>query len=383
MMKRFYSFLMVVFVLLVGLTFSTKAKASKAEEGIPIGIIAPTTGGVAVYGQAVVNGLKLAIEEINAKGGVLGGKKLIPTYLDDKGDAVEGINSYNKLTGDKVKAIIGPVTSGVVSGVAEKANKEGMIILTPSGTADSLTIGKPTVFRTCFTDSYQGRIIAKFAATKLNIKKAAVLYCGADEYSLGLFTAFQDACKEFGIEIVAKETSASMEDIDFSAQLGNIAVTDAEALFVPMYYGTVALLAPQARHAGFDKILLGSDGWGGIGDKMGDNEEYFNNSFFTSHFSSEDKAEEVQNFVKNYTAKYGKESLNEFSALGYDSAYVLAQAINEAGSDETAKIAEAMSKMTFKGVTGRFNFDKNGDPVKGAPIIELKDGELKWNSTVE
>ncbi|MGF6906408.1 ABC transporter substrate-binding protein [Fusobacterium sp. PH5-44] len=352
-------------------------------ESISIGVIAPTTGGVAVYGQAALNGAKLAIEEINANGGVLGGKIIELTILDDKGDATEGINAYNKLMGNKVKAIIGPVTSGVVAGVAEKAKVDNMLILTPTGTADSLTVGKSSVFRTCYTDSYQGKIAAKFAATKLNIKKVAVIYCNADEYSLGLYEAFKESCKENNVEIVATETSASMDDVNFSAQLGKIAMSDAEALFVPFYYGTVALLVPQAREAGFEGAMIGADGWDGIGDKMGDNVEAFNKCYFTNHYSEEDPSEKVQNFVKSYSAKYNDGSLNVFSALGYDAAYMIAQAINDAKSDDTGKIIEAMAKINFAGVTGNFTLDENGDPKKGAPIIEIVDGKMKWSTTIE
>jgi len=353
------------------------------QEKVSIGLIGPTTGGVAVYGQAVVNGVKLAVDEINANGGVLGGRQLELTILDDKGDPTEGINAYNKLIGNKVKGIIGPVTSGVVAGVAEKAKADNMLIITPTGTADALTVGKPTVFRTCYTDSYQGKIAAKFAASKLNVKKVAVIYCGADEYSLGLYEAFKEGCKENNIEIVATETSASMEDVDFSAQLGNIAASDAEALFVPYYYGTVSLLVPQAREAGFEGALVGADGWDGIGDKMGDSVEAFNKCYYTNHYSADDPSEKVQNFVKNYSAKYNDGSLNVFSALGYDSAYMMAQAINEAKTDETSKITEAMAKLNFTGVTGNFTLDENGDPKKGAPIIEIVDGKMKWFTTIE
>ena len=364
-------------------SFFSSSVALGTEEKIAIGSIAPTTGSVAVYGQSVVNGIRLAVDEINANGGVLGGKELEVTYFDDKGDPTEGINAYNRLVGNNVKAIIGPVTSGVVTGVSERAKSDNMLIITPTGTADSLTVGKPSVFRTCYTDSYQGKIAVKFAASELNIKKVAIIYCGADEYSLGLYEAFKEGCEENNIEIVAVETSASMDDVDFSAQLSNIALSDAEGLFAPYYYGTVSLLVPQARYSGFEGAIIGTDGWDGIGENLGDDIEVFNKCYYTNHYSAEDPSERVQNFVKYYSERYNDGTLNAFSALGYDATYMLAQAINEANTDDTDKIIEAMSKLKFSGVTGSFTLDENGDPLKGAPIIEISEGKMRWFTTID
>jgi branched-chain amino acid transport system substrate-binding protein len=356
--------------------------ASKAEEEILIGVTSPNTGPIALYGQSVNEGVTLAIEEINAAGGVLG-KKLKVEFLDDKGDATEGANTYNILKGRGVTAIIGSVTSGVTSGIAEKAKADGMILITPTGTADMLTIGKPTVFRSCYTDSYQGRILAKFGSEKLNVKKAAILYCGADEYSLGLYESFRDSSKEFGIEIVAAETSSTMDDVDFSAQLSKIAGSGAEILLVPYYYGTVALIVPQARQAGFTGAIVGADGWDGVQDKIEGNADAFENTYFTNHYSVEDPSPAVQKFVKNFTAKYTDKNLTALAALGYDCVYMLAQAIKEGGKTDSATMAKALSAIKFSGVTGTFTLDENGDPKKGAAIIEIKNGKMKWMTTVE
>jgi branched-chain amino acid transport system substrate-binding protein len=356
--------------------------SSKAAEEILIGITSPNTGPIALYGQSVNEGIKLAIEEINDAGGVLG-RKLKGEFLDDKGDATEGANTYNILKGRGVSAIIGSVTSGVTSGIAEKAKADGIVLITPTGTADVLTIGKPTVFRACYTDSYQGRILAKFGAENLKAKKAAILYCGADEYSLGLYESFKEASKEFGIEIVAAETSSTMDDVDFSAQLSKIAGSGAEMLLVPYYYGTVALIVPQARQAGFTGALLGADGWDGVEDKIGDNADAFENSFFTNHYSIEDPSPEVQKFVNNFIAKYTAKNLNALAALGYDCVYMIAQAIKEGGGTDSATVAKALSNIKFSGTTGTFTLDENGNPKKGAAIIEIKSGKMKWRTTVE
>ena len=358
--------------------------AHGAAEPVIIGSIAPATGNISMFGQSVVNGVRLAIEEINASGGVLGGRPLELVFMDDRGDPTEGVNAYNRLIGSGVKAIIGPVTSSVGAGIAERSNTDNMLMLTPTGTADSLTVGRPSVFRTCYTDSYQGRIVARFAFSTLGVKKIAAIYCGADEYSLGLYESFKEGCEEVGIEVIATEISASMDDVDFSAQLSNITVSDAEAIFAPYYYNTIGLLVPQAREAGFEGAIIGADGWDGIEDRIGDNAAAFNNTYYTNFYAIDDPAERVQNFVKVYSNKYGNDgTLNGFSALGYDSAHMIAQAINEANSDDTSKIIESMQKLNFSGATGVFTFDENGNPQKGAAIIEMKDGVAKWSTTIE
>ena len=258
-MKSFKTMLLSCLMVLFAFVFNSNV-ASGAQEPIAIGAIAPLTGNISMFGQAILNGITLAIDEINDSDGVLGGRPLELTFMDDRGDPTEGIDAYNRLMGNGATAIIGPVTSGIGAGVAERANADNMLMLTPTGTADSLTVGRPSVFRACYTDSYQGKIVARFAASTLGITKVAAIYCGADEYSLGLFESFREACAEVGIEVVAVETSASMDDVDFSAQLSNIAVSDAEAIFAPYYYNTVGLLIPQAREAGFEGAIIGADG---------------------------------------------------------------------------------------------------------------------------
>lgn len=355
-----------------------------SSEPVKIGVISPNTGNLAAYGEAVTNGIRLAIDEINKSGGVLGGRTLeVVDYMDDKGDSTEGANALNKLISDGVCAIIGSVTSGVTSGLATLADEQNMLLLTPTATADTVTEGYPTVFRACFRDSYQGEMVAKFAAEKLNVKKVAVLYASGDAYSAGLYEAFKKACGTYNLEIVATESSSGTEDTDYNTQLTNIAASGAELVFAPYYYSSIGpYIVPQARAAGFTGYMVGADGWDGTVDTMVENKSLYNKTFFTNHYAPDDPAPAVQNFIKAYGEMFDPATLNALGALAYDSVYMLKQAIEAAGNDNTADIVKAMTGMSFEGVTGSFTLDDTNTPAKSVAIIEYKDGKAVWNSTV-
>ncbi len=362
----------------------SEASASSAAGGtIKFGTISPNTGSLAAYGEAVVNGMKLAVEEINAAGGILG-KQLEMESLDDKGDSTEGANAFNKLADDSsISAVIGSVTSGVTTGLAPLANEAKITLLTPTATADTVTEDDDYVFRACYKDSYQGKMAAKFAAETLKVKKVAVLYASGDAYSAGLREAFNAAAKEFGLEVVAEESSSSVDDTEYSSQLTNIANSGAEFLFAPYYYSSIGpYIVPQARAANFTGIIAGADGFDGTIGTMVDDKSLYNKCYFTNHYSENDTAETVQKFVKAYKDKFGEKSLNALAALAYDSVYMLKQSIEKAGSTDRTAIRDAMSGMSFTGVTGSFTLDKAGTPEKSVAIIEFKDGKAVFNSTI-
>lgn len=365
---------------------TTAASADSTEEGdtIIIGTISPNTGTLAAYGEAVVNSITLAVDEINASGGVLG-KQLVLSSLDDKGDSTEGANAFNRLAGDSsVCAIIGAVTSGVTTGLAPLANESQIVMLTPTATADTVTDADDYVFRTCFKDSYQGTMAAKFAAETLGVKKVAVLYASGDAYSAGLREAFDAAADTYGLEIVAEESSSSTDDTEFSSQLTNIAASGAEFLFAPYYYNAVGpYIVPQARSAGYTGVIMGADGFDGTIGTMVDDKTLYNNCYFTNHYAPDDTSEVVQSFVTSYTDAYGADSLNALGALAYDSVYMLRDAIEAAGSTDRTAIRDAMSGMSFSGVTGSFTLDETGTPEKSVAIIEFKDGAATWSTTLD
>jgi branched-chain amino acid transport system substrate-binding protein len=354
------------------------------DETYKIGVIAPLTGNVSVYGIAVKNAAELAKDEINAAGGI-GGKMVELVIMDDKGDSTEGVSAFNKLVSDGITVVLGPVTSGVTGAVTSIANSEGIVMLTPTSTADTSTTESDYVFRSCFKDSYQGIMGAKFLSEN-GYTKAAVLYCAGDTYSKGLRDAFVAAAPDFGIEVVVDEASSSMDDTDFTTQATKIAAAGADSLFAAYYYNAAGpYIIPQTRAAGFTGAVMGPDGFDGIvPDYITGTMADYNNVFFTNHYSTESESEIVQNFITNYNAAYG-ETPNALAALGYDGIYMLFKAIGEAESTEAAAVKASLDGMEFEGVTGTFVLDETGTPEKSVAIIELyEDGDSvsqKFNKT--
>ncbi len=341
---------------------------------IKIGGLGPLTGDVSIYGIASTNGSKLYLDQLN-EGGGLNGQKVEWICQDEKGDPTEAVNAYNLLVdSEKVVAIIGDVTSTPTIAVAKLAGQAGMPMISPTGTAADITQQGDSIFRACFIDSFQGKVLGDFAAQELNATKVAVLYNNGDEYSTGVMQAFADSAEANGMEVVASE-SYTTNDIDFRSQLGNIQSKGAEAVFIPDYYNTVVLIASQAREIGLDVPLLGPDGWDGVLDVTEDVAS-LENCFFANHYSPQDESPKVQDFLKAYREAFGKEP-NSFSALGYDAAMILTTAIEKAGSTDPAAIVEAMKGTDVEGVTGHITFDENGDPIKSVSIITIENGEYK------
>ncbi len=374
--------LVLAMCMVLSMTAACKAKTEGSSETVKIGTIGPLTGSLAAYGTAVANAVKLAVDEINEAGGVLDGRMIeVVDYMDDKADSTEAANCYNSLVSEGVSAIIGSVTSGVTAGLATLADSDKMLLLTPTATNDNVTVGLPTVFRACYADSYQSSVCAQFLADS-GIKKVAVLYASGDTYSSGMYEGFKAAAEELGLDIVAVESSSATSDTDYSTQLTNIVASGAEAIFAPYYYDSVGpYIVPQARDAGFTGMMIGADGWDGTADYMVDDVSLYNNTFFTNHYAADDPDEQVQHFVSAYEEAYG-ETPNALAALGYDAAYMLAQAIDEAGSDETADIVEALAAGSYDVVTGTFTLDETGTPKKPCAIIEYVDGGMVWKATV-
>lgn len=360
---------------------STSAPApAPAGEKILVGGLAPLTGEVAVYGTSSSNGTKLAIEEINAAGGVLG-KQLEFILLDEKGDPVEALNAYNKLESQGVVAVIGDITSKPSIAVAEAAATSGMPMITPTASHPDVTVAGDNVFRVCFTDPLQGRTMAVFAKENLKASKVAIMYNTSDDYSQGVAAAYKAEAEAQGM-VVTNYEGYSNDDVDFKAQLTNIQKNSPDVVFVPDYYAKAALISAQARGVGLTVPLTGADGWDGVVKSVdAGNVAVVENSYFCSHYSVQDKSEVIQNFIKKYTEKYG-EAPDSFAALGYDAAKVLAAAIEKAGSTDKAAVVKAINETNLEGVTGTITFDENGDPVKSLAIIKIVNGEYTFDSKV-
>ena len=361
---------------------SSSSGAKASGDSITIGTVTTNSGTAAAYGEAEVKGFELAVSEINAKGGI-NGKKVKLESMDDKGDATEASNAYNKLAGDNnVLAVAGPTISATTAAVAPLADQSKLVTIAPAATSDSIETGN-YLFRTCFKDSYQGEVAARFAAENLKVKKVAVLYGTGDPYSSGVGEAFAKAAEKLGLEVVDKESSSSADDTEYSAQLQKIQASGAELLYAPYYYSVAGpYIIPQARSVGFEGYVMGPDGYDGL--KLTGDKTQYNKTYYTTHYSADDNTNtKVQDFIKSYKSKNNAEP-NTFAALGYDTIYMIKQAIEKAGKNATREdVRNAVASMTFDGVTGKFTMDKSGSPTKSVIVLEMKDGKPVYNTTVQ
>lgn len=350
---------------------------------ITIGSVTTNSGAAAAYGESEVSGFKLAIKEINENGGIFG-KQVKLESMDDKGDVIEASNAFNRLAGEKnVIAVLGPTISSTSGAVAPLADQNQMPSIAPAATADSVETGG-YLFRTCFKDSYQGEIAAKYAAETLKVKKVAVLHGTGDPYSSGVGKAFVAAAKQAGLQVVAEENSSSTDDTEYSSQLQKIEASGAEFLYAPYYYSAVGpYIVPQARSVGYDGYIMGPDGYDGL--KTTGNKARYDKVLYTTHYSPDDKSnKKVQRFITSYKAANNGESPNTFTALGYDSVYMFKQAIEQAGKHATrTDIRNAIAGMNFSGVTGAFTLDKHGSPKKSVIVLEMKNGSPTYKDTIQ
>lgn len=377
--------LMVAAGVMAGCNSSTSGDGKK-DEVIKIGANLELSGGVASYGQSIKEGIDLALEEINKEG--INGKKVQLVQVDNKSEAPEAINGATKLISqDKVVAIIGAATSGNTKAQIEIAQSNNVPLLTPTGTAADVTVkdGKVLndfVFRTCFIDPFQGTVAANFAANELKVKTAAIFIDSASDYSKGLAASFKELFEKDGGKIV-KEEAYVAKDTDFHAQLTNIKGEKPDFIFVPGYYEEVGLIVKQARELGIDVPMMGADGWDSPKLVELAGKDALNNTFITNHYSSGDSDPKVQDFVKAFKAKYKDKSPDAFNALGYDSAYFLADAIKRAGSSDSKKIQKALAETDgLELVTGKMKLDKDHNPIKSAVILEYKNGEQTFKTKV-
>jgi len=350
------------------------AGCAKADSGtIKIGGIYPLSGGVAVYGVEARNGVQLAVEEINAAGGI-NGKQVELITEDDEGNPEKTVNAYKKLTAkDGVKVIIGSLTSGCTQAITSLAQAQKVLVVAPAATMASITDAGNFVFRVCFIDPFQGTVGAKFASANLGSKKAAILYDVGNDYSVGLFENFKIGFEASGGTVVAAE-SYNTGDKDFNAQLTKIKNAAPDVVYLPDYYSTVALIAKQLRAQGITAPIVGADGWGGIVDNAGDE---VLNGYYSDHYAADSTDAKVIDFVAKYKAKFGA-TPTAFAALGYDAMYVIKDAMVSAKSSDSAKVQAALEKTSGAYVTGNLTFDEKRNPTKSAVMLEIvkKDGKL-------
>jgi branched-chain amino acid transport system substrate-binding protein len=361
-MKKFVLF---AGALCLALAFTGCGKGGKGNT-ITIGGIFPLSGPVAVYGVEARNGIELAIEEINAAGGI-DGKNLVLISEDDEGNPEKTVNAYKKLTTrDKAAIIIGSLTSGCTQAITSLAQAQKVLLVAPAATMESITDAGDFIFRACFIDPFQGTVGGLFAAGDIGATRAAVLYDNGNDYSVGLADNFVAAFEGQGGAIVANESYIT-GDVDFNAQLTKIKSAAPDVVYLPDYYSTVSLIAKQLRAQGLDVPIVGADGWDGLTENAGDE---VLNGFYSNHYASDSTDPKVVNFVKAYRAKFNLVPVS-FAALGYDSMYLIRDAIVRAGSADAPKVRDALAQTNGSYVTGNLTFDARRNPIKSAVMVEL------------
>lgn len=366
---------------------AAKEQNAGGGDSIKIGVNLELSGGVASYGESLAKGIDIAVEEINKDGGI-DGKKIELVKADNKSEAAEATNSAVKLTSqDKVTAIIGAATSGNTVAQAQIANDTKTVLLSPSGTSPNVTVtedGKLNefVFRTSFIDPFQGTVAANFAANELKVKNVAIFADSASDYAKGLAASFKETFEKAGGKVVVEEAYVA-KDTDFRATLTRIKSKNPEFVFIPGYYEEVGLIIKQARELGLNVPLMGADGWDSPKLVELAGADALNNTFITNHYSSEDPDKKIQDFVTTFKEKHNGEAPNAFNALGYDTVYLLADAIKRAGSTDSTKIKDELAKTKdLSLVTGVFSVDENHHPIKTATVLEYKDGKQVFNTKV-
>lgn len=362
--------------------------SGEADKTIKVGGLLEMTGGSASFGISSKNGIDLAFKDINAKGGVLGGKKLELVVADTKSEASEATNGMQKLISqDGVAAVIGPNQSSAVIAASAINNGAKVLGITPMGTNPDITVnpadGKTRAYnyRACFIDPFQGTVMASFAYNDLGVRKAAVLVDNTSDYSKGLAKFFTENFANKGGSVVIEEAFLQ-KDTDFKSTLTKIKVANPDFIYIPGYYQEVGLIIKQARELGINVPIAGGDGWDSAKLPEIAGKAALNNTYFSSLYSSDEASEMNKKFVEEYQKEYNTKP-DVFAALAYDSALLVVKAIEDAKSAEPAKIAEAMSKISgFKGVSGDVVFDEQHNPIKSAVIIEYVDGAQTFKTKV-
>lgn len=382
-MKKVFSvlFMLVFAVCLFGC-------GGSSEDTIKLGSSGPLSGSASIYGQAVKKGVELAIEEINNAGGVnVNGemKKFeLVDFINDEADADKAGAALATLLEADVDVVVGAVTSGATDGLITEAIKVGIPVITPTGTADKLTVGekgdereeRSNIFRACFYDSYQGKYMAQYTNEK-GYTKAYVLFNNDEDYSVGLKDAFVTTAEGLGIEVAVQ--GYGKETKDFASFWNPIISGEYQCVYVPDYYENVYNILKAGYGAGYTGVCYGGDGWDGVIQqvKEGDNVDFLEKCFYTNHYFGASENAAVKKFVEAFKAKFDEVPVS-FAALGYDAVYIVKQAIEQAKSVEYEAVVEALANGTFTGLVTSstdFKFDANGNPEKAATVITFKDGK--------
>ena len=346
-----------------------------ADEAIRIGVIGPMTGAAATYGLAVANGAKIAVEEVNALGGV----QFELEIQDDEHDAEKAINAFNNVLDAGAQMILGTVTTGPCIAVSAEAYEERVFMLTPSASSTEVTKGKDMMYQICFTDPAQGSASAEYISTKGLGSKIGIIYNNADAYSTGIFQTFEAKAKEIGLEIVAVSTFTD-DTTDFSVQVATMKDAGADVVFLPIYYTPASQILTEAAKQAYTSIFFGVDGMDGILGLEGFDTTLAEGVMLLTPFSADAADEKTQSFVAKYQAAYG-EIPNQFAADAYDGIYALYAAVTSKGItaetplDETCELCiEAFQELTVEGLTGTMTWSASGEVSKTPTAVVIENG---------
>ena len=347
-----------------------------AEDALKIAVIGPMTGGAAAYGVAVANGAKIAVEEINAKGGM----QVILDIQDDEADPEKGINAYNSVLDNGAQMILGTVTTAPCLAVSAQAFEDRVFMLTPSASSADVTAGKDNAFQVCFTDPGQGVAAADMIAAKGMGTKIGIIYNNADVYSTGIYQAFAARCAELNLEIVATTTFPSDDNADFSVQIAECKDNGADLVFLPIYYTPASLILAQAKAVDYAPVFFGGDGMDGILALEGFDKTLAEGLMLLTPFAASSPDEKTQSFVKAYVALAGEEP-NQFAADAYDGVYALYTAAMNAGMTADTSVEDACEmliaqfpSLQVSGLTGELAWAATGEVIKTPAVYVVKDG---------
>jgi len=354
---------------------SSAVAVSGDEEIFTIGANGPLTGSAASYGNSVKNGATIAIDEINAAGGVKVGDKtykLALNFQDDQAEVDKAVNAYNSLMDSGINVLMGAVTSGSSLAITDLTAKDNILQITPSGSAAEIT-ENPNVFRLCFTDPIQGKMIADFVVEQ-GYESVAVLYNNSDEYSTGVYESFKAELESAGkASLLVDEQSFANGDVDFTTQLTQIKASGAKLIFVPGYYEAAAYIVQQAAQQGIEAQFVGSDGWDGVLAQVTD-PQAVEGAIFLSPFLASDPS--ASKFTSAYESAY-KATPDQFAADGYDTVYVIKAAMEKAGDIKSDALIGAMTEIEVDGITGKVSFNADGEPNKEPKFVTITNGEYK------
>ena len=375
-MKKFFCMMMAVLMVLAMTACGgekTPTPNQDETETIRIGGIGPLSGGYANYGFSVKNGAQLAVDEINAAGGI-NGKQVELSFQDSQADPESAVNAYGKLMDWGMQVSLGGVLSGETASIVAAAREDNIMLITPSGSADKCIDDNSRAFRVCFYDSFQGAAAAQYIKNNNMVDTVGILYQSDIDYSVGLYNAFVEECGKSGITIAETQTFTDATKTDFSTQINALVNSGVKLVFIPFYAEEASTFLTQARGKFADDVyFFGADGLDGILGKVEQDPTIANNVLMLTPFAADDPAENVQAFVKAYQAAYNA-TPDQFAADAYDAVYVIKAAVEKAGTTDGDAMAAAMTSLEVTGVTGTMTWNADGNTNKNASAILYYDG---------